>query len=195
MLYNVKEDLTLCRELKLTAKQLMFVKMLYPDPRVDEAVWRRDCYAMALEYQDIGGLTPEELNDMLSRDIIIDLNAPGSKVYYDCFEINPKYQKLFSLKTVPWVSEIEDMYPRFFYMDTKKFNAMTVSAQEVSETYLRAINKDPKIHEEVKSLLKWAIDNDCIRMGFEKFIKTKHWLSIKMLTSDAKRTVNESKLG
>lgn len=195
MLFNVNDDLTLCRELKLTAKQLMFVKMLYPDPKMKTGEWRKKSYAMTLEYQDIGRLTNKELMDMIDRDIIIDLNDPNGKVYYDSFELNPKYLKMFSLKVVPWASEIVDMYPRFFYMEGRKYNAITISAEEIAEVYLKAIGKNPEMHEEVKACLKWAIDNDFIKMGVEKFIKTKQWLSIKMLKSEAKRVVNESKLG
>jgi len=160
-----------------------------------EKDWRRESYAMTLEFQDVCPLSDEELADLLERDIIIDLNSPGSKVFYDYFEINPNYQNLFSLKVVPWVSEIVDMYPRFFYMEGRRYNAVTVGAEEVAESYIKAIDNNPEMHKEVYELTKWAIDNDCIKMGVEKYIKTKHWLSIKMMRSESKRTVNESTLG
>lgn len=173
----------------------MFVKMLYCPPSSDGPTWRRESYAMTLEFQDIGNLSSKELNDMIDRNIIIDLNSPGGKMFYDSFELNPRFIKKFSLNVVSWASEIVDMYPRFFHMEGKKYNAITISAQDIAETYLKAIDKNPEMHEEVKSCLKWASENDCIKMGVEKFIKTKQWLSIKLLKSDAKRTVNESKLG
>tara|TARA_R100001463_G_scaffold11977_3_gene33124 strand:+ start:1263 stop:1850 length:588 start_codon:yes stop_codon:yes gene_type:complete len=195
MLFNVEEDLKLCQELKLTARQLMFVKILYRDPKLDAKEWRLKSYEMSLRFQDLSPLTEDELTDMVERDIIIDLNTSGGKVYYDCFEINPKYKKKFSMNIVSWVSELFDVYPKFFYMEGRRFNAITASEDDIAEYYLKAIGKRRETHEEVISLTKAAAEDSMITMGIEKFIKTKHWLSLRVLKQESKRITNDSKLG
>ena len=195
MLFNVEEDLKLCQELKLTARQLMFVKILYRDPKLDAKEWRLKSYEMSLRFQDLSPLTEDELTDMVERDIIIDLNTSGGKVYYDCFEINPKYKKKFSMNIVSWVSELFDVYPKFFYMEGRRFNAITTSEDDIAEYYLKAIGKRRETHEEVISLTKTAAEDSMITMGIEKFIKTKHWLSLRVLKQESKRITNDSKLG
>jgi hypothetical protein len=149
MLFNVDEDLKLCHELKLTPKQLMFVKILFRDPGLDDKDWRLKSYEMSLRLQDVAPLTGKELQDMIDRDIIIDLNDNSGKVYYDSFEINPKYKKKFAMEIVSWVSELFDVYPRFFYMEGRRFNAITTSEDEISKFYLKSINKNRELHEEI----------------------------------------------
>ena len=195
MLFNVDEDLKLCHELKLTPKQLMFVKILFRDPGLDDKDWRLKSYEMSLRLQDVAPLTGKELQDMIDRDIIIDLNDNSGKVYYDSFEINPKYKKKFAMEIVSWVSELFDVYPRFFYMEGRRFNAITTSEDEISKFYLKSINKNRELHEEIVSLVKDAERNNAITMGIEKFIKTKHWLSLRVLKQESKSITNDSKLG
>ena len=195
MLHSVKDDLNLCRDLNVTPKQLMFVKMLYKNPSMSERDWQLQSDAMTMEFQDVCPFDEKELNDLIERKIITDLNTPNARTFYDCFEINPKFQKLFSLKVVPWVSQIVDSYPRFFHMEGKRFNAVTVSAEEIAEVYIRAIDNKQEMHEEVLRVLEWAKENEMIKMGVEKFIKTKHWLSLKLLNNESKRNVNDAKLG
>lgn len=195
MLFNIEEDLNLCQELKLTARQLMFIKILYRDPKLDKKEWRLKSYEMSLRFQDLSPLTTDELNDMVERDIIIDLNTGNGKIYYDSFEINPRYKKKFSMNIVSWVSELFDVYPKFFYMEGRRFNAITTSEDDIAECYLKAIGKRRDVHEEVILLIKEAADDSAITMGIEKFIKTKHWLSLRVLKQESKRITNDSKLG
>ena len=132
---------------------------------------------------------------MVERDIIIDLNTGNGKIYYDSFEINPRYKKKFSMNIVSWVSELFDVYPKFFYMEGRRFNAITTSEDDIAECYLKAIGKRRDVHEEVILLIKEAADDSAITMGIEKFIKTKHWLSLRVLKQESKRITNDSKLG
>lgn len=182
MLFTVKEDLTLMRELKLSPKQLILIKMLVRNPSMDEREWKLSSYAMSNEFQKLSPLSADELADLMSRDIIIDLNTSSDKMYYDCYEIGRKYQHKFTLAVVGMPSELADAYPREGTIgDGRKFNARDAGANEIAMEYMKAIDKDEKNHAQVMDDLKWAKDNEKIGVGLKKFVNTKYWLYIREL--------------
>jgi hypothetical protein len=185
MLYTVKEDLDLVRDLKVTPRQLMFIKMLVKDHTVASDEWRRLSYAMSLEFQDLTPLSTEELIDLIARDIVIDLNKIGGPIFYDCYEINPKFLRKFTLKVTGLPTHLCDTYPRFFEMNGSKFNAQDAGAEEIARTYLNHINKDEEEHERIIDDIEWAKENEFIKMGIKKFVNTRNWLSIRELRGNA----------
>lgn len=181
MLFTVKEDLILLRELKLTVNQLMFIKMLVRDFSQDERTWRRSSYAMSLEFQTLCPLSAEELGSLIERDIVIDLNDGKGKIYYDCFEINPKYQRKFALKITGMPSDLASAYPYEIDTGTFKFLGKDASAEEIGIDYLKAINKSEEEHERVMDDLRWAIEYNKLECGLKKFVKIRYWLHIRDL--------------
>lgn len=181
MLYTVKEDLELCKEFKITPRQLMFIKMLVKDPSMEDGEWRKLSYAMSNEFQDKVGLSAHELADLIARDIIIDYNTIGSKIFYDCYEINPKFSHKFMLKVRPMASELEDAYPSFLLINGQKYIARNASAEEIAPMYLKAIEKNPEEHKRVIDDLKWAVENNVLSIGLRKFVDTKFWKAIREL--------------
>ena len=180
MLHTVEDDIALCREFKLTPAQLMFVKMLVPDPTYDDSEWKKKSYKMAIEYQKATkGLKPEEIADLISRDIIIDHNDYG-KCEYDYYEINPKFRKHFHLKVYPMPRELFDSYPiEIQSHDGRKFVGRTCSEYEMAKDYLRAINNDPEEHKQVMADLMWGKENKKILVGLKKFVTTRYWLLLR----------------
>lgn len=182
MLFTVKDDLDLCVELKLTPAQLMFVKMLVPDMSKEESERRKAGYAMAIKYQkQLGGISPDELSDLLARDIIIDHNDHG-KSFYEYYEINPDFNYKFRLQIYPMVQELHDAYPNFFQNGAgKEFVAKSCTLEEIALDYLRAINKDPEEHKKVIKDIEWARQNGAIVLGLKKFVGAKYWNAIREL--------------
>lgn len=180
MLHTIEDDVELCKEFKLTPAQLMFVKMLVRDPTYDDLEWKRIRRRLASDYQKyVGGLTPGELADLISRDIILDDNDMGETVlaYY---EINPKFSNKFTLKVYPMASELQDRYPaRFRGSNGEWYIGVTVSAEEIAKDYLRAINNDPEEHKRVMEDLEWAKKNNAIIVGLKKFVLSKYWKVIR----------------
>jgi len=181
MIFSVKDDLRLIRELKLTPKQLMFIKMLIPNPTVSEGNARRESYALSLEFQDLCPLTADELLDLISRDIILDLNDGKGPIYYDCYEINHKYMKLFSLKVTGKASQLVDAYPFDIDNGTLQFKSKDAGPEEIAEMYLKAIHNNDEEHERVMDDLEWAKKNNALSTGIKKFVATKYWLHIREL--------------
>lgn len=196
MLFTVKEDLTLLRELKLTVNQLTFIKMLVRDYSMNESEWRRSSYAMSLEFQTLCPLSTEELVDLINREIIIDLNDTKGKIYYDCFEINTKYQRKFTLKIVGMPSELVDAYPYEIDTGQFKFFSKDASADEIGEDYLRAINKSETEHEAIMQDLAWAKHHNLLPVGLKKFIKSRYWLHIREIkTKIMPNPINNGRIG
>ena len=181
MLFTVKEDLALIRELKINVNQLMFVKMLVRDFSKSEREWAKESYAMSLEFQHLCPLSAEELMDLLQRDIIINLNDNKGKILYSDFEINPKYQRKFVLKVTGMPTELCDAYPYEIDNNQFKFFARNISAEDVAKTYLKAINNNREEHEEILKDIKWAVENRALPVGLKAFVESKYWIHIRML--------------
>lgn len=181
MLFTIKEDLDLIRDLKISPKQLMFIKMLVPDRTLDLSTWRRKCYAMSLEFQQLSPLTARELDDLIDKGVIIDLNEPGKPIYYDSYELEPKYLKRFSLAVLGFAGELHETYPRSIERDGKTFFLKNAAPEELSEAYMKAIRKDETLHKQVIDDLNWAIKHDKINIGIKNFVHSKYWLEIREL--------------
>jgi hypothetical protein len=195
MLFTVKEDLTLLRELKLTPKQLMFIKMLARDYSLTDSEWTRYSAAMALEYQTLCPLSHEELEDLLKREIIIDYNVKG-QLYYDSFEINPKYLKKFVLQVTGLPSQLWEAYPYRIVKDNFEFFAKTASAEEIAKDYLKAIGKKSEEHEKVLDDLQWAVKNNMLPVGLKQFVASRYWLFIRDQRSKFNpKSISDVKLG
>lgn len=196
MLYTVKEDLILLRELKLTVKQLMFIKMLVRDPSLDQASWRKLSYAMSLEFQKTNPLDKDELLDLIKREIIIDLNDTTGIIYYDCFEINPKYQRRFVLKVTGMPTELFDAYPYEINTGTFRFWGKDISAEELAKSYLQAIDKNEAQHAMIMEDLEWAKANNALLVGLKKFVDSKYWFYIRDLKKrTTPNTINDVTIG
>ncbi len=180
MLHTIDEDIELCQEFKLTPSQLMFLKMLVRDPAYDEAEWRKKSRKLREAYQKyVGGITPEELADLVSREIVIDDNDLGSTIL-TFYEISPKFAMRFELKVHPMAFDLVDAYPaRFKGSNGQWFIGVTSSAEELAKDYLRAINNDPEEHKRVMNDLEWAKKNNGVIMGVKKFVLTKYWRVIR----------------
>src|SRR5690554_6188664 len=187
MLFTVKEDLALMRELKLNPKQLTFVKMLTRDYSMDQRTWQLQSYAMSLEFQQLCPLTADDLADLIEREIILDLHdLSDSKIYYDHFELNPRYLRRFMLQVTGLASELFDLYPYEIVNGDLRFFAKDASADVIAPSYMKAINKSQKEHNAVIDDLKWAIKHNKLQCGIKKFVDTRFWLYIR----DLRKRVN-----
>ena len=177
MLFTVKQDLELLRTLNLTTRQLMFVKMIIPDDSIEESVWKRRSYAMALEFQDLCPMEHEELIDLITRDIVVDYNDLGQRITYDNYEVNPKYLAKFKISVIGKPSQLFNTYPNFFDNGTVRYNAKDAGPEEFAPMYLKAIEDDDE-------------------EGIKKFVSTRGWNGIRELRLKEKKvTFNDSSLG
>ena len=152
MLFTVKQDLELLRTLNLTTRQLMFVKMIIPDDSIEESVWKRRSYAMALEFQDLCPMEHEELIDLITRDIVVDYNDLGQRITYDNYEVNPKYLAKFKISVIGKPSQLFNTYPNFFDNGTVRYNAKDAGPEEFAPMYLKAIEDDVILSSRYKEI-------------------------------------------
>lgn len=196
MLFTAKEDLKLIKELKLTPNQLLFVKILVRDFSIEESVWRKQCYANALEFQTMKFLSKEEFLDLIKREILLDFNRPGDPFFYDCIELNPKYLRKFVLQVTGMPTELCDAYPYQLTVGTTTFFARDVGPEVISQTYLKNINKSVEEHERVLDDIRWAIENKVLATGLKKFVESKFWIHIRTLRiKPTLKPVNNGTLG
>lgn len=187
MLFTVADDLNIIKSLKISARQLMFLKTLYPEPNLTEIEWRKKASIITEQFQEEQPLSHEELIQLISKDLVIDNNQVG-RCYYDSFELTGKSLKHISLKT-QMANELDTHYPRFFYLQNQRYNAITASVSEIAPVYIQNINNDPEEHQRVLDDLDWAKKNNGVIMGIKKFVDTKYWLSIRELKKNGNGNV------
>lgn len=195
MLHTVKDDIGLCKEFEITPHQLLFVKTLVSDPRMDKAERKISATKLSLEFKDVtGGVSPDEMADLISRDIVIDYNDYG-KSSYDYYEINPKWASKFELQVYPMASQLQDAYPvRFKGSDGKLYLGVTASADEIAMDYYRAIDMSSEEHVRVLDDLAWGVKNNGIVMGLKKFVITKYWKVLREARGKHKANVSDVKI-
>ena len=182
MLYTVKEDLELCEQFKLSPMQLFFLKLYIQDPNKTEGDQIMESKKLRLKFQSVFSkrlITPNELADLISRDIIEDYNEAGDHKLFDLFELSGKWRNKLRLAVYPMPAELCDAYPIKGEINGKHYNPRNASENEIAQGYLRAINKDTEEHARVLDDLKWAIDNNQINIGLKNFVNSKYWLYIR----------------
>ena len=194
MVHTVREDLDLCVEFKITPKQLMFIKMLIPDLSLQQPERRKSSWKMAFEFQDkLGGLSAEEIADLVGKDMIIDSNERG-QTQHDYYEINPAYQHRFTVKAEGGMpGELFKVYPAFFKDGQgKEYIAKNCGVHDIALPYIKAIGKDKELHEQIISDVKWAVSSNAIPMGLRKFVDTHYWEALHQIRIRSTHKVNNS---
>jgi hypothetical protein len=180
-MYTLEEDLTLCEKLKINVSQLMFMRLLVPDLSLPKDMQIAGMRKITGRFQAIGGISLEDITDLVNRKLIIDNDPDADYVLYCQFEVFPKYMKHFGKNIANLADELVDAYP--YELDGGKgtFTAKNATAEEISDLYSKAINNDPDEHKRVLSDLKWAVDNKMLKVGLRKFVGTKFWVHIRAI--------------
>ena len=183
MLYTIKEDLELCERFKLSPKQLMFLKIMIGDPSKIEGEQAKEIRKLAVKFQTVFkkcNITPDELSDLISRDILEDYNKPG-ETFFDMYELSGLWRNKLRLAVYPMPQELFDTYPLTITVQGKLFNGRNASPEDFAMTYLSAIGKDGDEHKKVLEDVEWATTHQLLTVGLEKFVKTRYWDHIRMI--------------
>ena len=198
MLYTVEDDLELCIKLKVSPKQLMYLKMLMPDSSYLDSELRVRNYEWCLKFQgELKGLSPDELADLISRDFLIDLND-ADKYQHDYFKLTDKASLELRRYFYSMAWELHEEYPDFLSRKNDNGNplaAKTCTENEIIKDYIRAINNDQEEHKRVLEDVRWAKKNNMILMGLKKFVGSRHWNAIREYRKTKSKPTSNVKLG
>jgi len=163
----------------------MFLKIMIGDPSKIEGEQAKEIRKLAVKFQTVFkkcNITPDELSDLISRDILEDYNKPG-ETFFDMYELSGLWRNKLRLAVYPMPQELFDNYPLTITVQGKLFNGRNASPEDFAMNYLSAIGKDGDEHKKVLEDVEWAVTNQLLSVGLEKFVKTRYWDHIRMIRS------------
>lgn len=155
---------------KITQSQFLFLYLL-----------QRKRYDLCKTYRDAfpsedGTLIGKHLRDeLLERGFIDKLDENEVMTSY---RVADKFRTLF-IDKFEAAKEIKDMYPSFATMDGKNYPLKLVDTYEIQNLYGERIGYEVAEHDEVKKDLAYGIDNNLIKFGLDKFIRSEFWHSLR----------------
>ncbi|GAA4409933.1 hypothetical protein GCM10023187_33920 [Nibrella viscosa] len=138
-------------------------------------------YAALYKYgQEGNGFTAEEIQDLIDRDFIIDLNKDGY-YYVDFFVVTDEIGKdLFETDREKAALEFWNAYPvQLRDPDTGQIYSLvkTNKPRFLADYYLRIGHSDEK-HRQVMEALHYAIDKGMIDMTIRQWFDSEQWTLI-----------------
>jgi hypothetical protein len=125
----------------------------------------------------------EEIKDLIERGYIEDFNEKNPngtrQDFIDSYLITPKFHKEIFVETEQAGEELWATFPSFLIINSNRVSAKSCDKDVLIKTYCKRIKNNKKIHEEVLSLLKQAIERNEIRMGIEKWVGSEQWNVLK----------------
>lgn len=187
MQFTVEQDINLCLKHRLSPGQLMLMKILsIPDSlKLIEATLKFENGIVSYLHK-IGGVTKEELSDLVSRKMIVNKKKEQA---IDNFEVNPSIASDFEVPIRNKYEELFEEYPNMFTDDNgKTYNGKTSTTVEIEEWYNS--NIDVEEHKEVLNDLRWGKLNNHITCGIAKFVNGKYWLALREMRDKAPKSSN-----
>lgn len=154
-------------EHKLTQSQYLLLQLLY-ERRVD--LIRKYKKAFPIEN---GKMISDYLLDDLFKRGYLTRTETGIKLgnkFYDAFVDIHKA-----------TDEIYDLYPAFINNNGIDIPLIAMDKRVFREIYIKKINGSLREHEEIKKDIQYAIDNNLIKTGLNKFLTSELWKAIRKL--------------
>lgn len=173
MIADLKDYVSFLCKHKMTGDQFLFCCLIY----------ERDIAGLYKIVQERGQFDKNEIRDLEDRGYVINSNT-GDEAFHDGYEITEKFiEEIYGQKSSMW-EEILELYPQFIFFDNKRIPAQSADLDALRIIYSSKIQRNVKKHKEIMELLKYAVDNDLISMGIDKWIRGEQWKAIKAIKTD-----------
>jgi hypothetical protein len=153
-------------EHNLTQSQYLLLHLVYKD--------RGDLireYKKVFPSEDGTMIGQWQINDLINRGFLVkDLN--------DRIKIGKKFLEIFINKHTA-SEEIFEIYPTHFHKDGAEIPLSAMDRNVFANLYDNAIQSSVLEHLEVIEDIKFAMLNNLLSIGLEKFVKSKYWLMIR----------------
>jgi len=163
-------------EHELTPKQYLLLHLL-KDERVDLIKKYKKAY-------------PTKEGSMISKLEIKDLVTKGFLYKTEKgFRLSEKILNIFITPEVA-VNQIYSLYPAFIESDKGVSIPLNSMDKRIfKEIYIPKIMGNIIEHKEVLKDIQYAIDNNLIRIGINKFLTSEQWLSFRKLRKQENKTI------
>jgi hypothetical protein len=125
-------------------------------------------------FTDGKGILPkDQIENLVMRDFLV--KTPKG------YKLGKEFTKIF-VTSEKAVDEVYKAYPPFMTSDKGVPIPLTAMDREVfKQIYIPKIMGSLDEHKEVIEDLKYAVDNDLIKVGINKFVTSGQWLSFRQL--------------
>jgi hypothetical protein len=112
--------------------------------------------------------------DLYTRGFLEDVIEKGKKVV----RVTEKFLYII-INKYEAANQIYEIYPTFLDSNGTHIPLKSMDINVFANIYDSAIMSNVKEHLEVIEDIKYGIENNLLNIGIEKFVKSKHWLSIR----------------
>jgi hypothetical protein len=170
---------------KITANQFLFLYLIHTQN-----------FAILYELVHKGhGFSPEDIEDLEQRDLIINLNKTPNEFYADSFIVTDRFAMDLFIENEQAAQEFWECYPLLINIDFRKIPAKTVNKEVFFKDYTKKIGHSKIKHDKVMTALRYAIKNDRINMGIKKWFESEQWVEIQSELEQLKHLSDEPKHG
>lgn len=162
----------LCR-LQITPTQFYLMYLLHTRKYADISTY----------HEKVGEFPVREVDDLIDRGLVIDMNKPGEPIYADLLSLTDAAQTLMFVATQECGEDLWTSYPSFIIVNGSNVPAKTCDKDEIMDLYGDVIAYNPVLHRRVMEVIDYAKRNGLITMGIEKWVKSRQWETVEELMS------------
>lgn len=175
MFYNVEKFAMLLVKYKLTPNQFFFAYLLH-EGRYD--LLKKYCNIE----NGVGLFKADDIKNLEEKGYIININPTEKGIqqsYMDCFICTSTFKEIAFLEYEEPLQELMAVYPHILTIEGRNFPAKSIDPNILGPIYLKNIKADVYKHIEVIELTKYAVKNNLIMTGIDKYVKSSMWEGIK----------------
>lgn len=194
---SIDNELNIMTQYNLTAEEWWIIKLLfiaqYPESRIEP---------LEKYIKNIGGVKYDILESLQSKGILKKIKLKKGE-FFELDDLQFNYVKDSNNKypDIPFTAnfiksylkhsgelgkELFLEYPTFGYINGQTVNLRNIttgnhfaSMDDFFFFYGKTIKWNPEVHKQIISLLKWAKENDMIKMGLVNFVINQSWMMLK----------------
>lgn len=150
---------------RLTSDQLLFMFLIYSEE-----------YSLLYQYcEQVKGLHPEEVQDLVRRGYLVNMNDKANQYWADSFIVTEKFTSEIYKHAEDAALEFWNTYPSPLYIEGRAYSTKGVDKEEFIELYMKKIGFSKRLHKRVMDTLAYAIREGTANMRIDKWFKGKPW--------------------
>jgi hypothetical protein len=149
---------------RISSDQFLFMFLIY----------REDYVALYKYTEQVKGLHPEEVQDLVRRGYLKSENN-NAEYFADAFIVTDKFTSEIFEVTRDAALEFWDTYPPLIYVQGRRFSTKNEDKEKFLDEYTVKIGYSLRLHRKVMHALKYGIEVGAVNTGIGKWFRSKQW--------------------
>jgi hypothetical protein len=134
-------------------------------------------------FNERGGFDKDELANLEERGYVINTNK-ANETYADMYEVTELFRnEIYGEKYSMW-KEFTDTYPKYISIENRRLPAQSTDLDALQSVYLNKTKRSIKQHKKIMDILKYAVENDHINMGIDKWVRGEQWKAVESIMEE-----------